>query len=67
MHAATDSIKSLQVCFKIHALQYLSMRLERNEFENNLKIDVVPPHGSIYVILSTTAMGYLNDIKKLII
>ena len=51
----------------MHILQYLSMRLERNEFENNLKIDVVAPHESIDAILSMAEISYLTYISKIII
>ena len=65
MHAATDSIKSLEVYFKTHTLQDLSLRLEKNQHENNLKVDVVAPHGNIDTVLSTAAVGYLTDTIKI--
>ena len=41
------------------------MHLKRNEFENNLKIGLVVPHRSIEEILSTVAIDYLTDTKKI--
>ena len=62
MHAATDAIQILQVYFKMHRLQDSSVRLEKNDFENNLKLDVIVPHGNIDVVLSAASIGYLTDI-----
>ena len=63
MHVAADTIKSLQVFFKTHWLQDLSMCLIKNEFENNLKVDAIAPHGNIDKKLSAAEIGYLTDVK----
>ena len=39
--------------------------MEKNEFENNLKVDTISPHGNVDTILSTAAIGYLTDAKTI--
>lgn len=49
---------------KMHALQDLSLQLEKNKFENNLKVDAVASYWNIDAILSIIAMVCLNGMKN---
>ena len=65
MYTATDAVKSLEVYFKIHTLEDYSLHLEKNKFENNLKVDVVALHRKTDTVLSTAKIGYLTNRLKI--
>ena len=62
MHARLHAIKSLQVYFKMSEFPDLCFRLEVDDFEENLKVEIVSPNGSINAILYYVGEGILSNI-----
>lgn len=62
LHAGLDAIKSLEVYHKIYQLQDLCLRLQPDDFEENLKVDIISPSSSINAIINRAAHATISSL-----
>ena len=65
LHAGLDAIKSLEVYCKIYQLPDLCQRLQPDDFEENLKVDVMSPNGSMNTIIHAAAHATISSLTTL--